>query len=52
MFSLAPSSRSVLHTVIAGVSRVSPVFFLNANPNIVIRLSETVLNRHSMIYRK
>lgn len=43
--SWAPSSSKSLHTVMAGLSRVSPVFFLNANPKIAIRFPDTVLNR-------
>lgn len=41
---VAPSSSNVFATWIAGLSLVSPVFFLNANPNMVIFLPLTVLN--------
>jgi hypothetical protein len=40
-----PTSMSPLPTSIAGVSRVSPVSFLNANPSIVIFLPRMVLNK-------
>lgn len=45
MCRVAPSSKSVLATCIAGLSLVSPVFFLKANPKIVIFLPLTVLNK-------
>nr|AFK39832.1 unknown [Medicago truncatula] len=44
MLMLALSPSSPWHTSMAGVSLVSPVSFLNANPRIAIFLFETVLN--------
>ncbi|RHN55530.1 hypothetical protein MtrunA17_Chr5g0418851 [Medicago truncatula] len=44
MLNLALSPNKPLHTSIAGVSLVSPVSFLKANPKTAIFFPETVLN--------
>ncbi|KAJ6844551.1 uncharacterized protein M6B38_293155 [Iris pallida] len=44
MLTVALSPSRPLHTSMAGVSLVSPVSFLKANPSTAIFLPETVLN--------
>mmetsp|Transcript_71380 Transcript_71380/g.118614 ORF Transcript_71380/g.118614 Transcript_71380/m.118614 type:complete len:318 (+) Transcript_71380:458-1411(+) len=50
MASLAFSSIRALQTSMAGVSRVSPVSFLNAKPRMAIFLPDTVLNIELTIF--